>query len=419
MATAPPNHRASLLSGLRTGGVRSTSTNVPHTAAIGGSFAIPRFASSNIQQPFQEEYEDNFGDMPLNGAYANYAGNGFHNGLVTAAVDGPGFSQQQSNRGMNPNSAPFQPSFNQGDMFGQQQQNQALQMQLMQLEILRLQSLQAQQYQADLLAQKQQQQQQQRRPSYNPPATAGPLTTSFDRTNGVRKPQSISQINPRFAEEPLPSVSGTPAATTVISGGIALGVSGLSPPAAPAPSKSDAATSWRRGGNNNSVLSGQNRSPAVKVTPPPGDKSASPPLSGADGSPPKFRPHPLRFSPSSEPAAVVVSDSTDGDDADSLGSYKSSGSSPATSSNGSPTSLSPREEAAKRLYAGLGVGRPTPTPPTPVVRSSQPTRQPRGPPSGIEELGPKNFATRIRRQAIGGLNALMGARERREIVEAY
>ena len=50
---------------------------------------------------------------------------------------------------------------------------------------------------------------------------------------------------------------------------------------------------------------------------------------------------------------------------------------------------------------------------------STPVRQPRGPPSGAEELGPKNFATRIRRKAIGGLGALMGARERREVVEAY
>ena len=50
---------------------------------------------------------------------------------------------------------------------------------------------------------------------------------------------------------------------------------------------------------------------------------------------------------------------------------------------------------------------------------SQPTRQPRGPPSGADELGPKNFATRIRRKAIGGLGMLMGARERRELVEAF
>jgi hypothetical protein len=40
---------------------------------------------------------------------------------------------------------------------------------------------------------------------------------------------------------------------------------------------------------------------------------------------------------------------------------------------------------------------------------------PRGPPSGTEELGPKNFATRIRHKAIGGLQVLLDARERREI----
>jgi len=84
--------------------------------------------------------------------------------------------------------------------------------------------------------------------------------------------------------------------------------------------------------------------------------------------------------------------------------------------------LSPREEAAKKLYEGLGIGRPAPTPQAPLVSyrmASQPMRQPRGPPSGADELGPKNFATRIRRKAIGGLGVLMGARERREAVEAY
>jgi len=93
--------------------------------------------------------------------------------------------------------------------------------------------------------------------------------------------------------------------------------------------------------------------------------------------------------------------------------------------------LSPREEASKRLYEGLGIGRPVSSTPSdggyphltvsvgPGRRMvSQPTRQPRGPPSG-DELGPKNFATRIRRKAIGGLGVLMGARERREVVEAY
>jgi len=54
---------------------------------------------------------------------------------MTAAVDGPNnrFSQQQS-RGMNPNSAPFTPSFAQTTNV----QAQALQMQMMQLEIMRI-----------------------------------------------------------------------------------------------------------------------------------------------------------------------------------------------------------------------------------------------------------------------------------------
>jgi hypothetical protein len=102
--------------------------------------------------------------------------------------------------------------------------------------------------------------------------------------------------------------------------------------------------------------------------------------------------------------------------------------------------LSPREEASKKLFEGLGISRPvsaTPsdqgrnqqapaipiictTPPAPGHRLvSQPTRQPRGPPSGADELGPKNFATRIRRRAIGGLGMLIGARDRREAVEAF
>jgi len=91
--------------------------------------------------------------------------------------------------------------------------------------------------------------------------------------------------------------------------------------------------------------------------------------------------------------------------------------------------LSPREEAAKKLYEGLGIGRPVPNaaavPALPAMAGfqqrvlSQPVRQPRGPPSGADELGPRNFATRIRRKAIGGLGALMDARERRDVVEAY
>jgi hypothetical protein len=47
--------------------------------------------------------------------------------------------------------------------------------------------------------------------------------------------------------------------------------------------------------------------------------------------------------------------------------------------------------------------------PTSMVASSNtPTRQPRGPPSHAEELGPKNFASMVRRRASGGLGVLMG-----------
>jgi len=45
---------------------------------------------------------------------------------------------------------------------------------------------------------------------------------------------------------------------------------------------------------------------------------------------------------------------------------------------------------------------------------SQPHRQPRGPPSGVDELGPRNFASRLRKKALGGLGVLMDARDRRE-----
>ena len=102
MQSNPPTTRASLLAGLRTGGVRSASSplaNIPHTAAPSGSFNIPRSSSTDFPSSF------------------------------TAAVDAHNntFSHQQS--GMNPNSAPFSP----------QVQVHALQMQVMQLEILRLQ----------------------------------------------------------------------------------------------------------------------------------------------------------------------------------------------------------------------------------------------------------------------------------------
>lgn len=414
---------------------------------------------------------------------------------MTAAVDGANnrFSQHQQmtgSRGMNPHSAPFNPAVNHNMQAPSPYvQSQALQMQLMQLEIMRLQTIQAQQYQSELLAQAQRQQQSRdRRASvqFNPPATAGPITSTFDLRAATLSAQSrragqadhpkpqLGVINDdqvpmtaglggKFGSR-LPSISVNGAkfgsendddvvppttlnqSTTVISGGISLGNlacnngngSGSSNGSSgnTTPSKSDSAVSWRRGGNNNSVLSGSRAAsscPNVRVTPPPSER-VSPHTTSTTAT--KLRPQPLRFniaaSQSMVDAVTIETDTASpaadtSDDASSTGSSIKSGgsvSSPTTphSSSSSDTPLSPREEAAKKLYEGLGIGRPAPIVTTSVVShrmASQPMRQPRGPPSGADELGPKNFATRIRRKAIGGLGALMAGRERRELVDAF
>ncbi|KAJ6629200.1 hypothetical protein B0H10DRAFT_1776739 [Mycena sp. CBHHK59/15] len=465
MTSTSPNPRASLLSGLRTGGVRSASATVPHTAAPGGSFNVPRFASQLHSSIFPEEDDDQMGQVPAQNVFAHSAARAIP---MTAAVDGPDnrFTQQQQ-RGMNPNSAPFSPAFL--SQPNQAAQTQALQMQMMQLEIMRMQTIQAQQYQAQLIAQAQiQQQQTPRRVSFNPPATAGPLSTSFDLRSATLSAQMRRATQTQGGDEQVPmtaalggkfgsrpnSMSGspmsrfaseeyddailpsTPNSTTVISGGTSLGSpasNNLNTNPSATPSKSDSASTWRRGGNNNSVLSGNNRSPSVKVTPPPFERRVSPPPVASPTPVGKVRPQPLRFSVvTSQPMPAVAIDASEGDNDDgySSSSSKSAGSNsnPTTphSSSSNDTPLSPREEASKKLYEGLGIGRPASAVAeqqqfAPVVRrmASQPMRQPRGPPSGADELGPKNFATRIRRKAIGGLGMLMNSRERREFVEAY
>ncbi|KAJ7499135.1 hypothetical protein FB451DRAFT_1334652 [Mycena latifolia] len=469
MTTASPNPRASLLSGLRTGGVRSTSASIPHTAAPGGSFNVPRFASQLHQSSiFPEEDDDQMVEVPEQNVFASHAAPRMP---MTAAVDGPDnrFTQQQ--RGMNPNSAPFSPAFMAQP---NQSQAQAFQMQMMQLEIMKMQAAQqyqAQQYQAQLIAQAQaqlQQQQSPRRVSFNPPATAGPLTSSFDLRSATLSAQMRRAAQNNAADDQVPmtaalggkfgsrpnSLSGspmsrfasedyddaslppTPHSTTVISGGTSLGSPASNANASGTPSKSDSASTWRRGGNNNSVLSGNNRSPSVKVTPPPIERRVSPPPVASPAPVGKARPQPLRFSlVASQPMPVVAIDTAEGEndneDGDSSSSSKSAGSNsnPTTphSFSSNETPLSPREEASKKLYEGLGIGRPASAlADQHQVASvaghrmiSQPMRQPRGPPSGADELGPKNFATRIRRKAIGGLGMLMNSRERREFVEAY
>ncbi|KAI0346920.1 hypothetical protein BDW22DRAFT_1321787 [Trametopsis cervina] len=452
-STHAPNPRAHLLAGLRTGGVRSASGPVPHTAAPAGTFNIPNVPRYSPGIPNEMAYldeEDELADMVSQNMYFGKSNNRMQQPM-TAAVDGGvnRFAQQQ--QAMN-GLAPMSP------YMSTQTQMQNLQMQMMQMEIARLQTLQAQQYQAELLAQAQAQQRQrqsqpQRRSAtgFAPPATAGPTATSFDMSSHGRRTNQADQLRAMLGlgnddQVPMTAALGgrfgsrmqsgqyenegddfsymktpaTPHYTSVISGGTALGSTGASPP-----SKSDAAVSWRRGGSNNSVLSGNRAigSPVVKITPPPAERtSPSPPAS----SPLRTRPPALQFSPTiSQSNNMVAIDASDIDGEDTSSVSSKSGSTPSTprtaSSLGDAPPLSPREEASKKLYEGLGIGRPVPTvsaAPLPVQRAVViPVRQPRGPPSNNDELKPKNFATRSRRKAIGALGALLDARERRETVE--
>jgi hypothetical protein len=469
MASAPaPSHRASLLAGLRTGGVRSNPmTGVPHTAAPGASFNMPsRFASATYNQQSFGEEDDQLSDMLSHNMYITPQQR-LYQPPITAAVDGGAnrFAHQQGHYtgGMMSGIPHSNPAVGNTQL---QAQQQALQMQLMQLELIRMQALQAQQLQAELLAQSQQQSGR----SFTSPASAAPTTQSFDLHQTtlnapLRRPGQgefrsqpgfpsddqvpmTAALGGKFGSRPtlpglveedgsLPRGSFNLSSAPATSGGTSLGAhtSNNATNSVP-PSKSDTVASWRRGGNNNSVLSGGNRAasinpgltPSVRVSPPPQEARTSPPAA-THTSPARTRPQPLRFTlATSQPLPTVAIDDTDASDTSTESSSKSgSHSSPSTPNSGSSFDrppLSPREEATKKLYEGLGIGRPSPaitTIPVTVPQRvlSQPVRQPRGPPSGADELGPRNFATRIRRKAIGGLGALMDARERRDVVEAY
>lgn len=125
MTTANTNTRASLLAGLRTGGVRPSTVDTPHphTASPAGSFNLRRLSSN---YPFLEEetqVTENF--------YKNISQD-----RDVPVVDGSinRFSQHQPIRGMNPNSVPFSPGFA-PNMTPQAQ----IQMQMFQLEMMRIQ----------------------------------------------------------------------------------------------------------------------------------------------------------------------------------------------------------------------------------------------------------------------------------------
>lgn len=208
----------------------------------------------------------------------------------------------------------------------------------------------------------------------------------------------------------------TPSSTVVISGGVSLG--GSNAPTAASTnnttsSKSDSAVSWRRGSAPALTQTARSISPpkvvrrqsppAVTVSSPDQVEKESPNTSTV----PKFRPQPLRINGSSPLVPSVTIENEEGHTV-----YASNQNT--THNPPSPASSQSSLESTKK-YEGLGLGRPTIASQPAVVRPSQPLRQPRGPPAGAEDLGLKNFAARVKRNAS---TPMMMAQEA-VIIEAY
>jgi len=430
------NSRASLLAGLRTGGVRSaTQPTVPQTAAPGGSFNVPRFASYSAQH-IPEEEADELADMVSHTMHLN-GSRRMHQPVTASAADGVGNRFQQQQQAALLRQFAVQRAAMNGMSVGamgvdpQLQAQAQLQMQVMQMEMLKLQALQqaqqVQNYQAELMAQAQRQHTQHRNGSR--PATAGPANISFAslmpqnqtdeyQANGYDESSipmtaalggkfgARSGLNPnanvftsRVDMGESPKTAAIPnGRTTVISGGTSLGANMT-------PSKSDSALSWRRSGPapvNGRSVSG---APLVKGG-----------LNGNDSAGPqgfRARPQPLLFNGVSGAVPTVSIENADLEEGSESDNSFSSDLAQSTAINGvdlegsaesSPStppsagSMSAREEASKRLYEGLGIGRPVhhaTVPPAQVRQVSQPVRQPRGPPASVDELGARNFASRL------------------------
>lgn len=144
MASTQPSHRASLLSSLRTGGVRSAPmVGVPHTAAPGASFNIPsRFSASAYNQQSLVEEDDQLSDLLSQNMYINPQQQRSYQLPNTAAVDGGVnmFAQQQAhfNNGLAQGMPSSNSALGSAPLHAHAQQ-QALQIQLMQLELIRMQ----------------------------------------------------------------------------------------------------------------------------------------------------------------------------------------------------------------------------------------------------------------------------------------
>ena len=486
------NHRASLLSGLRTGGVRSSSNpaqipNAPLTAAIGGQFPY-RLSSFAPNNGIESQNPDQFFSDPTPDLSHHVAP------MTASALDGNGFANMQQQHAQaillqaQMQAQAMQRAFLVGQAHGNRgisPDSQAIQLQidLLKLQACRfnehiyagflvtalfwsqaLQQQQQQQFQAQMLAQAQLQQQLQsqqqnqsprRRPSES--VTAGVASTMVSLPNLARS-RNVSGMNMDSDVPPTPAIDGrfpptratsglnpnaatfkmgdssassvisnswrlasnssptTPSAhgqTSVISGGTSLGA---------AQSKHDAATSWRRPSLVTKSSSEWSTVHSIRGTSP----TSSPPsvyLSTPEETSPtesgtpqstllvKPRPVPLRFH-----LPTTLQDAAEDDmEGQVLVTCEDDGSRESTPTSGTSSPSSAREEASKRLYEGLGIGRPTTrnSQSEAIKQVSVPSRQPRGPPSGVEELGSRNFAARIRRKAIGGLGSLMDARNRR------
>lgn len=251
---------------------------------------------------------------------------------------------------------------------------------------------------------------------------SGPMTASIDGKFASRalNPQAASFMS-RFVDQEGSAYSPmqnhtpvTPSRTTVISGGTSLGTTAVTSPNISTPSKSDVAVSWRRG----------MPTPGVPPRASPTANSAIRSLRGIAEETGRTRPQPLHLHQDNnfEITSGLHNDVT-GEDDPASGSSKT-GSPTSANTPPTPPPVQPIFSAeSKKAYDSLGVGRPVAVNAVNAPRfASLPSRQPKGPPSGADELGPRNFASRIRRQAIGGLGALVNAREQRELameVQAY
>jgi len=400
MTTTHSSQRASLLAGLRTGGVRSTS--VPHTAGPQASFLVSPPHGANYEPSFPEVDETNdLANMMSHGVHISNRYNPPHTAHPDIAT-APLAYQQQQWAGMQNHSLPGH-GMPPASAYPTQQD---MQLQMMQMELMRLQAISNLQQYAQLRQDNQQLanqggMRQNNLPSYGYPAHNAlpygqvPMTAGLAGKFGRRASHSAVLDEDYNAlggrRQPTPNSIG--AAQNMV------------------PSKSDCAVSWRNNSNEPALvrddqLEQSRPSFAKRNRPEPLELSA---ISGQD---PEFVFH----RENSESSNDSSSTKSDGEQVSSTPTTPISG-----NSNGSLSAA--REEASKKLFRGLGLGRPSihvtapseSTLPVSFARVvSQPIRQPRGPPASSEELGAKNFANRIRKKAIGGLEALLEARERRE-----